>query len=100
MAEQGIGPVLGAISQAGSIVKMLQTHYMKAIASSLEEAPQIAQVCSKGFAAMLRAVEDRIIGTLEASITDFFKTVSTHHYLLRGLNPDSIKNKAGIQTAF
>ena len=76
VAEQGIGPVLGAISQAGSIVKMLQAHYMKAIAPALEEAPQISQACSKRFAAMLRATEDRIIGTLESAISDFFTTVS------------------------
>ena len=42
VAEQGIGPVLGAISQSGSIVKMLQAH-MKAFAPALEEVPQISQ---------------------------------------------------------
>lgn len=76
VAEQGIGPVLGAISQAGSIVKMLQAHYMKVIAPALEDAHQIAQACSKGFATMLRAVEDRITTTLDAAISDFFSTVS------------------------
>jgi len=44
VAEQGMGLVLGSIAQAGSIVKMLQTHYAKAIAPLLEDVPQMAQV--------------------------------------------------------
>ena len=52
--EQGLGQVLGAISQAGIIIKMLQAHYGKVVAPLLEDAPPQAQQCSKGFAAMLR----------------------------------------------
>ena len=73
--EQGLGQVLGAISQAGIIIKMLQAHYGKVVAPLLEDAPPQAQQCSKGFAAMLRAVEDHIMSTLEAGIADFLSMV-------------------------
>ena len=76
IVEQGLGQVLGAISQAGIIIKMLQAHYAKVVAPLLEEAPPQAQQCSRGFAAMLRAVEDHIMSTLEAGIADFFSLVS------------------------
>lgn len=76
VVEQEIGPVLGSIAQAGSIIKMLQAHYLKAVAPMLEDVPQLAQLCFKGFATILRAVEDRIVSNLEAAITDFFNTVS------------------------
>lgn len=75
MVEQEIGPVLGSIAQAGSIIKMLQAHYLKVIAPLLEDVPQVAQLCFKGFATMLRAIEDRIVSNLDAAITDFFQMV-------------------------
>ncbi len=76
MVEQEIGPVLGSIAQAGSIIKMLQAHYLKVIAPLLEDVPQTAQLCFKGFATMLRAIEDRIVSNLDAAITDFFQMAS------------------------
>lgn len=75
MTEQEIGVVLGSIAQAGSIIKMLQAHYLKAIAPLLEDVPQLAQLCFKGFATMLRAIEDRVVSNLDAAVTDFFQTV-------------------------
>ena len=72
VAEQGLGVVLGAISQAGTIVKMVQAHYAKSVAPLLEEVPAQAQQCSRGFASMLRAMEDHIMTTLQAGIADFF----------------------------
>ena len=54
---------------------MLQAHYLKVIAPLLEDVPQVAQLCFKGFATMLRAIEDRIVANLDAAITDFFQMV-------------------------
>lgn len=76
VAQQGIGQVLGAISQASAIIKMLQAHYSGKVSGLLEPAPHVAQACSKGFAAMLRTTEDHIMAILEAAVADMFDVVS------------------------
>lgn len=81
VVEQGIGQVLGAVSQAGSIVQMLQAHFAAKVGPLLENVPHMAQLCSRGFAAMLRATEDHIVATMEVALSSFFQAVSSLHVI-------------------
>lgn len=56
-------------------VQLLQQHYVKVIEPAVEVSPAEQTSCSTGLAALIRAVEDRALSTLQSGITVFFGQV-------------------------
>ena len=67
-----MGRVLEAVGAASGIVRQLQQHYAKCIAPRVEESAAEASACATGLAALVRAVEERVLAALQASLTAFF----------------------------
>ena len=71
-ASEGVGRVLEAVGAASGIVRQLQQHYAKCISPRVEESAAEAAACATGLAALVRAVEERVLAALQASLAAFF----------------------------
>jgi len=71
-ASDGVGRVLEAVGAASGIVRQLQQHYARAVAPRVEESAAEAAACATGLASLVRAVEERVLAALQASLSAFF----------------------------
>ncbi|KAK9835004.1 hypothetical protein WJX81_003494 [Elliptochloris bilobata] len=71
-ASEGVGRVLEAVGAASGIVRQLQQHYARCIAPRVEESAAEASASATGLAALVRAVEERVLAVLQASLAAFF----------------------------
>ena len=63
-----LGRLLQAVTTVGSIVSQLQAHYQRVVAPQLASAaggPAEARACVSGVAALVRAVDERVVGALQ-----------------------------------
>jgi hypothetical protein len=74
-ASDGVGRVLEAVGAASGIVRQLQQHYARAVAPRVEESAAEAAACATGLASLVRAVEERVLAALQASLSAFFVQV-------------------------
>ena len=73
---EGMGRLLEAISVTSSVIKALQQHFAKVVAPHLEDAPAEGAICASGLAALVHAVEDRVLACLQGALNALFGQVS------------------------
>ena len=73
---EGMGRLLEAISVTSSIIKALQQHFAKVVAPHMEDAPAEGATCASGLAALVHAVEDRVLACLQGGLNALFGQVS------------------------
>lgn len=73
---EGMGRLLEAISVTSSIIKALQQHFAKVVAPHMEDAPAEGATCAAGLAALVHAVEDRVLACLQGGLNALFGQVS------------------------
>ena len=73
---EGVGRLLEAISVTSSIIKALQQHFAKVVATHMEDAPAEGAICASGLAALVHAVEDRVLACLQGALNALFGQVS------------------------
>eukprot|EP00891_Asterochloris_glomerata_P000050 jgi/Astpho2/50/fgenesh1_pg.00001_%23_28_t len=69
---EGMGRLLEAISVTSSIIKALQQHFAKVVAPHMEDAPAEGATCAAGLAALVHAVEDRVLACLQGGLNALF----------------------------
>ncbi|KAK9823591.1 hypothetical protein WJX72_004079 [[Myrmecia] bisecta] len=75
VTQEGLGKVLEAIGVATAIIKLLQQHYTKSIEPAVDDVLAESVSCSTGMAALIRAVEERVLATLQSALNAFFAQV-------------------------
>ena len=73
---EGMGRLLEAISVTSSIIKALQQHFAKVVAPHMEDAPAEGAICASGLAALVHAVEDRVLACLQGGLNALSGQVS------------------------